>query len=274
MITVSAWHNVARDAEGRHIAILDGYQPGHPMVRVFAYQADPGGRAPEAIAEEAFAICNGHPRDAGGEELSCRYYARELRSLSAGDIVVVGEVPPGVLDDSEQARQLRTCLNDASMPLDLRVAGALVLVYGLPLSKIAYLTRHDLTRHDGQAWLCYQGHQFPLPPRLAALSSLPLAPLSPASPGRRSGCSPATALTARPATLTFAPGFAGTASPRPLHATPPSARSPPSCPPPVLASITGLHINTATRWTRSTRREWTEYLDARTRQHGEEGVSL
>ena len=82
MITVSIWHNVAHDAEGWHTAMLDGYQPGHPMVRVFAYQADPGGRSPEAVAEETFAICNGHPRDAGGEELSRRYYARELRSLS------------------------------------------------------------------------------------------------------------------------------------------------------------------------------------------------
>jgi hypothetical protein len=47
-----------------------------------------------AIAEEAFTICNGHPRDAGGEELSRRYYARELRSLSVG--VVGGEVPLAV----------------------------------------------------------------------------------------------------------------------------------------------------------------------------------
>ncbi len=62
-------------------------------------------------------------------------------------------VPAGFLDDREQARQLRTCLNEAGMPLDLRVAGALVLVYGLPLSKIAYLARADITRHDGQIWL-------------------------------------------------------------------------------------------------------------------------
>ena len=91
MITITIWHNVAHDAEGRHTAMTGGYQPGDPMVRVFTYQADPAGRAPEVMAEEAFAICNGHPRDAAGEELSRRYYARELRSLSVGDLVAVGE---------------------------------------------------------------------------------------------------------------------------------------------------------------------------------------
>ena len=96
MITVTIWHNVAHDAERRHTAMTGGYQPGHPMVRVFAYQADPAGQAPEVIAEEAFAICNGHPDDAWGEELSRRYYARELRSLSVGDVVAVGEAPLAV----------------------------------------------------------------------------------------------------------------------------------------------------------------------------------
>jgi hypothetical protein len=96
MITVTVWHNVATDAQGRPAGMLHGYQPGHPVIRVFAYQADPAGCSPEAIAEEAFAICNGHPRDAGGEDLSRRYYQRELRSLSVGDIVSVGEVPLAV----------------------------------------------------------------------------------------------------------------------------------------------------------------------------------
>ena len=91
-ITVTIWHNVAHDGEGRHSAMLDGYRPGDPMVCVFTYQADPAGRSPETVAEEAFAICNGHPGNARGEELSRRYYQRELRSLSKGDVVVVGEV--------------------------------------------------------------------------------------------------------------------------------------------------------------------------------------
>jgi hypothetical protein len=91
-ITVTIWHNVARDQDGRPTGMLEGYQPGDPVVRVFTYQADPAGRAPEQIAEEAFAICNGHPADARGADLARRYYERELRSLSVGDIVAVGEV--------------------------------------------------------------------------------------------------------------------------------------------------------------------------------------
>ena len=71
--------------------MLDGYQPGDPVVRVFAYQASPG-RSAEEIADEAFAIFNDHPGDAAGAELACAYYGRRLRSLSVGDVVAVGEV--------------------------------------------------------------------------------------------------------------------------------------------------------------------------------------
>ncbi len=95
-ITVTIWHNVARDQHDRPTGMLEGYHPGDPAVRVFTYQADLAGRAPEEIAEEAFAICNGHPRDARGADLARRYYERELRSLSVGDVVVVGEVPLAV----------------------------------------------------------------------------------------------------------------------------------------------------------------------------------
>ena len=93
-ITVTIWHNVAFDDQGRHTAMLDGYQPGDPVVCVFAYQAS-AGRAAEEIAEEAFAIFNDHPADATGAELACAYYGRRLRSLSVGDVVAVvadGEV--------------------------------------------------------------------------------------------------------------------------------------------------------------------------------------
>jgi hypothetical protein len=90
MITVTIFHNVARDGDGRPTGMLDGYRPGDPVVRVFTYQADPAGRDPEQIAEEAFAICNGHPPGTHAD-LTRRYYERELRELSKGDVVAVGE---------------------------------------------------------------------------------------------------------------------------------------------------------------------------------------
>jgi len=90
-ITVTIWHNVACDEGGRHLPMLDGYQPGDPVVRVFAYQARPGRPARE-IAEEAYAICNGHPGDRDGADLSWAYYQRRLRELSAGDLVCVGDL--------------------------------------------------------------------------------------------------------------------------------------------------------------------------------------
>ena len=62
MITITIWHNVAHDAEGRHSAMLDGYQPDDPVVAVFTYQASPAGRTAEQIADEAFDIFNDHPR--------------------------------------------------------------------------------------------------------------------------------------------------------------------------------------------------------------------
>jgi hypothetical protein len=34
-VTVSIWHNLARDQAARRTAPLDGFTPGDPMVRVF-----------------------------------------------------------------------------------------------------------------------------------------------------------------------------------------------------------------------------------------------
>jgi hypothetical protein len=90
-ITVTIWHNVAFDDQGRHVAMLDGYQPGDPMVAVFAYQTDPR-RPAEEIAAEAFDTFNDHPRDAAGAELAWAYYERRLLSLSVGDVVAAGDV--------------------------------------------------------------------------------------------------------------------------------------------------------------------------------------
>src|SRR5690606_25147423 len=37
------------------------------------------------------------------------------------------------------------CLHDEALPLDVRVTGALTLLYGMPITRIVALTRSDLT---------------------------------------------------------------------------------------------------------------------------------
>jgi hypothetical protein len=92
-ITVTIFHNLARDPEGRHTAFTDGYRPGDPMVRVFTYQAEADGRSPEAMAEAAFEAFNADPDMLAGvqRDLATRYRRRMLRSLSVGDVVAIGE---------------------------------------------------------------------------------------------------------------------------------------------------------------------------------------
>jgi len=43
-ITITIWHNVARDQDDRPTGMLEGYHPGDPAVRVFTFQADPARR--------------------------------------------------------------------------------------------------------------------------------------------------------------------------------------------------------------------------------------
>jgi len=90
-LTVKIWHNVRTDGEGRHPAFCDGYTPGDPMVCVFTYQTAPRGRSLQQIADHAYAVFNGHPCDDEGERLAGQYYGRRLRSVSAGDVVSMGE---------------------------------------------------------------------------------------------------------------------------------------------------------------------------------------
>ncbi|MGW6868978.1 XRE family transcriptional regulator [Streptomyces sp. NPDC054901] len=65
--------------------------------------------------------------------------------------------------------ELRRCLGDTSLPLDVRVAGALVRLYALPLTRIVELTADRFHHDDGHAYLTVSRHPVVLPPRLDRL---------------------------------------------------------------------------------------------------------
>jgi hypothetical protein len=72
---------------------------------------------------------------------------------------------------------LSRCLKDTTMPTDLRAAGALLLLYGLPVIRIVELRRDQFVEHDGRPHFVIGQHRAVIPPSLARLlAELPIRP--------------------------------------------------------------------------------------------------
>jgi len=192
------------------------------------------------------------------------------RRLASG--ITVPAIPRAEPADfpGEDARWqlLRRCLDDASMPLDVRAAGALLLLYGQFASRLARMTVGQL-EHDGRdAYLRIGATPVLLPPKIAALVRAqcdaapsranyqqPAAGARPLFPGRRHGQA------AGPGTI------AGRLR---RHGIPPRqsrnaalAGWAAELPAPILADILGLNVTTAEAWAQRTRHDWTGYIAQR-----------
>ncbi|MGV9248000.1 hypothetical protein [Streptomyces sp. NPDC003710] len=73
------------------------------------------------------------------------------------------------LDDEEHDNQLHRCLTDASLPLELRIVGALIRLYGLPLIRIVHLTTDRFHQDERGAHFTLDKNPVLLPPTLARL---------------------------------------------------------------------------------------------------------
>jgi hypothetical protein len=152
--------------------------------------------------------------------------------------------------------------------LDLRIGGALVLLFGMLVSRITQLTKDDVIE-DGQATcLSVDGHRLMLPPRLAHLvrqlsdqdePRWTLGRLGTPVPWLFPGQSPA-----RPAVdILFGvrlhrygiDAHAGRNTARLALAA--------ELPASVLADLTGISISTAERWSQWAKRDWAVYVAER-----------
>jgi len=81
--------------------------------------------------------------------------------------------PPGNLpNEHELSRQLQRCLTDEALPADIRAAGALVVLFGLPVSKAVQLTADHLTDCGQATYLTMDQQPVLIPPRLAEVLRL------------------------------------------------------------------------------------------------------
>ncbi|WP_327092512.1 hypothetical protein OIE66_18280 [Nonomuraea sp. NBC_01738] len=175
--------------------------------------------------------------------------------------------PADLLDDDQRWRLLQRCLTDDTLPISVRAAGALVLLFGLQLQRIRHLSADQITEKGGHTYLTAGRHPVLLPPRLGALirelAAQPPPRLMIAHrpdirwlfpdriPGRPLDLTSLTTqlnrhgISARPARNG---ALAALASDLPAE---------------ILADLLGLHLNTAVRWVTYARRDWTDYLASR-----------
>ncbi|MER5386939.1 hypothetical protein ABT040_43030 [Streptomyces sp. NPDC002688] len=177
--------------------------------------------------------------------------------------------PATFLDDDDQADQLRRCLRDASLPLDIRIAGALIRLYGLPITRIVHLTANQFHEDKTGAYFTFDKNPVLLPPTLARLieqqittgrSRAALGPLAtsehpglllpgqpasrPRSPEALSGQLMRHGLPTIAARNTALFGMAG------------------ELPPIIISDLFGVHRNTATQWAALAQDSWAGYLAA------------
>lgn len=207
-----------------------------------------------------------------GHRHDIRYF---LRWLNSGGLVRKLNVPSTprteptlLMSDTQRWDLLRVCLNDESMPLDVRGAGALVLLYGMRLSRVRNLTDDHLTLRGRHAYLTIGRQPVLLPPRLALIldqlpdgrSSRPrLDRTTPATSWLFPGLKPGLPVDGSylqtklrrhgiPSGHARGAALAGLASELPAS---------------VIADLFGMHISTATRWTKLASRDWGDYVAAR-----------
>ena len=178
-------------------------------------------------------------------------------------------LPEHVLADDDRWNLLRRCLDDEAIALHLRVAGALVLLYGQVPSRIVELTRDHLSTAGSRTYLAFGRQPVLLPPKLAAIVSQ-LA--DQAAPGRRPLIQRDTSQwlfpASQPGTHLDSDRLATLLNARVGIFVRP-ARGGALCelaadlPAPVLAELLGLSVGTATRWTTLAGRDWTDYLATR-----------
>jgi hypothetical protein len=202
----------------------------------------------------------------GARPFVCWAVARGL--AKAVDIPPRRPAQPSVFaDQQDQAAQLEHCLADDNLPIDIRVAGALIMLYGIHVGQVITLHSDDVIREDGNLLIKLGGTRLIIPPRLARLLvQLPRSTSQPAVPAPRGARTPLF-----PGLVPGLPAVSSRFGQR-LKDHGILARGgrntalvslAADLPAPILADLLGLHIATAVRWAKYAKRDWHSFVAER-----------
>ncbi|MGY2093402.1 hypothetical protein ACW9HO_38070 [Nocardia gipuzkoensis] len=162
------------------------------------------------------------------------------------------------------------CLNDETLPLALRVIGALIRLYGVSLAAVVELTVDRFTREDTRAYLRIDRHPVLLPPKLADLIDRLIAEAGAASMLKHSATRSRYLFLGNPPSRGLHCPAAGRAMAlhglSVIHArNTVMLAAVAELPPIVISDLFGVHPQTAHRWPQFAQQSWSEYLRLPTR---------
>jgi hypothetical protein len=176
---------------------------------------------------------------------------------------------PTPIPEPERWRLLHRCLHEDDLPLQVRTAAALLLLFGNPVTRTVTLTTSALTHLDGRDYLTLADRPVLLPPALAALlHQLRKRAQPPSTLARAVATTEWLFPGRRPGTHRNGAGFTATLAAHGIDVRPGRTAAlmalAEHLPATVLGPLLGLHPYTAATWTNLVQRDWTAYLAART----------
>lgn len=195
----------------------------------------------------------------------------EKQRLTTAELLVPqqrSQLPTRLISDDELEQQLKRCLTDDTLPLDVRVVGALIRLYAPPIVRIVELTTDRYHTDGNDSYLTIDRHPVLLPPTLARLIEQLIA-RGPANTMLRnvSGGHPAYLLPGRPPSRPIHPHYLQQRMAKHglpvIHARNTAMiASAATLPPPVVAELFGIHPTTAYKWAQYAQSSWAAYLEA------------
>jgi len=177
------------------------------------------------------------------------------------------EEPDLSMTDEQRWELLRRCLHDCTLPLDVRAAGALLLLYGLPVSRIAVLRHEDLVTSGGKPCLLIAGHQTQLPPAVDSLLRAATAAKTRSAVGRAVNRDRWLFPSSLPGRPISAEGLGNKLN---RHGIPVRASRNAALvtlgselPAAALSALLGISISSAVQWTHRAKRDWHTFIQAR-----------
>jgi hypothetical protein len=175
------------------------------------------------------------------------------------------------MTSEERGAHLRRAVSEDGLPVDVRAAAALLLLYGLPMSRVARIRISDLVVHRDRPHLMIDGHRTVLPPAVDRLLRATAAAVRPRTiiaaalpsedwlfPGQRAGLPMAGgSLGGRLKRHGFPVLTSRNASRLELAGEIPAA---------ALSVILGISLEAGVFWARLANRDWNAFVHARATQ--------